>query len=268
MKQRKFKFSLGMKIASILSCIALVSVGFASWWIVKPPQTKTASGSFEVYTVSTKNITISEPTFTDVTLDKDGKDETVSSSKIIFGKKDFPANKTNYKWLLAGKEIYDENLTATMNFTVSVTDGDTNTGTSNVSDFLENVKLTLEVPAKLKTAISNKYLANAKIAYTTTGGTAKSGEVSIDGTKDTVELLIDMTGANSADADNPVYSVGVTVTFTFAWGEKFHNENPYTYFNAQAYAENLATEAQGVLGDITELNGDTYKATLVGTLNG
>lgn len=258
MKQKKFKFSLGLKIATILSCVALVSMGFASWWIVKPPVNQTAEGSFEVYTVDTKNINISEPTFT--------------NSNIIFGKTTFPANATNHKWLIAGDDVKDENLKATMNFTVSVTDGDAATGTSNVADFLQNVKLTMTVPEALQTAITNKYIdaANSKITYKTTGGTEKTDSAVINGTADSVELLIDMSGATKVnDEDAAVYSVGVEVTFEFAWGEKFHSENPYTYFNKQAYTGDLATEAKGVLAELAKLSTTTkFEVTLEGTLKG
>ncbi len=267
MKRKKLKFSLGLKIASILSCLALVSIGFASWWIVKPPETKTTEGSFEVYAVSTKDITISAPEFAE------GK------ADIIFGKADFPEGQTNHKWLLA-TDVGDENLTATMTFTVSVTDGGKSTGTSNVYDFLKEVKLTMTVPAALKTALTGEYVdaTQSKITYTTVGGTEKSGEVAIDGTKDTVELLIDMSGATAANDEAPVvYSVDVTVTFAFAWGEQFpsssedpdaYGENPYIYFNKQAYTEDLAAKANNVLTALFGLNNTTYSVTLEGVLKG
>ena len=63
MKQRKGKFTLGMKIASILSCIALVSVGFASWWIIRLPSPETKGGSFEVYSVDEKKINYTDVKF-------------------------------------------------------------------------------------------------------------------------------------------------------------------------------------------------------------
>ena len=50
--------SLGVKIASILTCLALTAVGFASWLILKPAEEKTASGSFTVYSVEDNNIEI------------------------------------------------------------------------------------------------------------------------------------------------------------------------------------------------------------------
>ena len=264
MKKKTTKFSLGFKIVSILACLTLVSVGFASWWIIKPPAQQTAEGSFEVYAVSTKNIAISAPTFEDVTLDLNGADQTVSSSKIIFGKADFPTDATNHKWLLVGADVYDENLTATMNFNVSVKDGSSDTSTTNLAELLESVKLTMVIPTNLKTAITNGYITS-KIAYTTTNGTTKQGEVAIDGTKDSVELVIDMSGAVGV-GDAIVNSVDVEVTFEFDWGTKFHGENPYTYFNKSAYTETLAAEAADVLGTLTNLNASTYSVTLEGVL--
>ena len=159
-----------------------------------------------------------------------------------------------------------------MNFTVSVTDGDAATGTSNVADFLQNVKLTMTVPEALQTAITNQYIdaANSKITYKTTGGTEKTGSTVINGTADSVVLLIDMSGATKVNnEDAAVYSVNVEVTFEFAWGAKFHSENPYTYFNKLAYTGDLATEAKGVLAELAKLSTTTtFEVTLEGTLKG
>ena len=267
MKKTTKKLSLGMKIASVLACLAIVSVGFASWWIVKPPETKTANGSFTVYAVSTKNVTISEPTFTTVKLDLDGVLTDMSSSNIIFGKKAFSQNAgTNYNWLHAGKEIYDENLTATMNFTVSVTDGEGETGTSDIYEFLKNVNLSMPVDQKIRTAIGDGYLADGEVSYSyTVGETENTGKADITSSTETLSLDIDMSGAVGTE-NSPVYTVDVTVEFKFGWGTKFEGQNPYTYFNKQAYSEPLAGTASSYLTAVNELSTVTYTVTLKGTM--
>jgi hypothetical protein len=76
---KKMKFSLGMKIVSLLSCVALVSMGFASWWILKLPETDPyTNGSFTAYAVAEKNITIDNFVFTEGDDDAKGPCDTVS----------------------------------------------------------------------------------------------------------------------------------------------------------------------------------------------
>ena len=66
MKQKKFKFSLGFKIATILSCLALVSTGFASWWIVsiRNDNNGRQEGSFTVYAVEEKEVEVTIDSWT------------------------------------------------------------------------------------------------------------------------------------------------------------------------------------------------------------
>lgn len=246
MKQRKFKFSLGMKIASILSCIALVSVGFASWWIVKMPDPVTHSdGSFEVYAVTEKNVEITEFNLTNPT--------------IIFGKPE--TTQTTADWLIASSAVKDENLKATLTFKVSVKDGTTLSTESTVADMLSGItfKLTPPIAAKLETAINDGYITTPKVTYSTSGGTAKTGEGAYEASKDAIEFDIDLTGAT-------VNEVTVTLEIVFGWGEHFDkdgtadsdatdNLNPYDFYNKYKYNEK-ATDAKTALGVIDALTTD------------
>jgi len=268
---KKMKFSLGMKIVSLLSCVALVSMGFASWWILKLPETPTtSSGSFEVYTVNTKKVTIGDIQFKDSTVVKTTDPVTYyPSSKIIFGK---AASDATSKWLIAGSDVLDQNLKAEFTFTVNLFDVDGNTETaseSKVSDFLKEVQLDFicskEVATALDNAINANYITAPKITYTyntsVTNNTTYVNETTPNYTTDkTTTLAIPM---NSATAN----TVTVTVTIEFGWGELFNstdgtNLNPYVHYNSKSYTADLATEASTVLTALNALSAKNFSLKL------
>ncbi len=153
---RKSRFSLSAKIASILACVAILSVGFASWWIVNLPETqKVESGSFTVYTVEEKNITISTAT--------------LNPASIIFG---YDATGTT-KWLGHSDDVAAESLSATLTFTVAVDD----TG-AKLSDFLDSVTIDLTTSEAYNNLVTSGYVANPVI--TCAQGTVSGNNVTID----------------------------------------------------------------------------------------
>lgn len=249
MKQRKFKFSLGMKIASILSCIALVSVGFASWWIVKlPTETKVEDGSFVAYTVVDKEILVSKPVFTD------------SISNIVFGK---PTTQGTTRWLsYDDKTVQTESLQATMSFTVSVK----NDTTTPLNTFVNKIAIEFDPQTTITqdeetidvfdTAIKNGSIAAPVIEYK-----VGDGEWTSAGTysSDKLAFEIDAPDTNTAN---------VEIRFTFKWGSDCGGENPYTYFNGKDAEGNLRTyedhadTARSVLSDIAKLAGKKYFVTI------
>ena len=244
---RKSRFSLGMKIACILSCLTLFTMGFASWWIVKMPEQRTQTGSFEVYSVTRKNI--------DVTLTN------ADAPTIIFGK----PSTGSATWLVASSDVQTQSLTATITFDVTVKDNDVLSTETSVGDMLSKVSVTLAVPDAdaMATAISKNYLATPTLTYTTTGGTAKSGNATYSNGTFTVDIPMD----GAVTSGSTVYNtVSVSLTLTFTWGSAFGgtNTNPYTYFNSLDYAESTnvtgsAMEANAaaeiVLGAIEDLKG-------------
>ena len=281
MKQRKFKFSLGMKIASILSCIALVSVGFATWWIVQLPEpAPLEEGSFTVYTVDTKNIKIENLAFSDVT---PARNPVVSSSRIIFGK----TSGVTENWLLA-RDIEEQNLTATITFDVNLYDnyeeGKTNSlGTGAIKDYVGNINLLFSPTAttNLDNAINDGYITAPKITYSYGTGNTDS----VDYNSGDTTLAISMEGATGN-------TVAVTVTIVFGWGEAFDDDgtadedatdnlNPYVFYNANGKAPNgdsgvakeegtgnmtWAQHADKALTAISGLSGVEYNVTLTATL--
>ena len=265
MKQRKFKFSLGMKIASILSCIALVSVGFASWWIVQyPTKSTTSQGSFEVYSVGTKKVEISDPVFNPTT-----------DANIAFGKqlKDDDGNDVVVKWLIADEEVGVQNLDAQFTFNVSMKDvtdkeeGGTEEKLSSehLNKYLSEITFTLDDivgstgadSTALQAAITAGYITGPTVTYSyvKTGESTVLKSGSDDWTDQKIDFSIDTSAASCSQ-------ITVTVTITFAWGSTFGGTNPYVYYNGQTYSQTVAGNAQTALKGLYDLNGTKYKVEI------
>lgn len=129
---------------SILACLALIGVGFASW-IISADTSATAQGSFIVYTVT----------------DKSYKVEGVwlgNQSKITFGAPT-TMNNTEKTWLTNDSTDKKENLTVTYQLTVTYGDTTPATGIANkitaVVTAPENENYTAAVNGKLIIAPTN-----------------------------------------------------------------------------------------------------------------
>lgn len=98
------------------------------------------------------------------------------------------------------------------------------------------------------------------ITFEATGGnysTAVSDGYIVEPTNKTL-TKDDLT--TSANADG---TTKVTVTYTYDWGAKFGNENPYQYYNLQTKTDELAKEAQENMENLyTYLTGVTYKISI------
>lgn len=128
---------------SILACLALIGVGFASWIISANTSTK-AEGSFIVDTVADKTYVVSGEWLE-------------NKSSIIFGA---PATMNAEKpWLTNNSEGKTENLTVTYQLTVTYGDGTKATGIANKITALvtapENANYTAAVNGKLIIAPTN-----------------------------------------------------------------------------------------------------------------
>ena len=126
---------------SILACLALIGVGFASW-IISANTSTNAEGSFIVDTVSDKTYTVTG----------DWKDK---KSEIIFSA---PTGDTTNGWL-TNDSAKKENLTVTYQITVKYGDGTKATGIANKITALvtapENANYTAAVNGKLIIAPTN-----------------------------------------------------------------------------------------------------------------
>ena len=129
---------------SILACLALIGVGFASW-IISADAADKAAGSFIVDTVTDKSYTV-EGSWLD------------NQSKITFGA---PAtmNNTSDTWLTNDSKDKKENLTVTYQLTVTYGNGSKATGIANkitaVVTAPESASYTAAVNGKLIIAPTN-----------------------------------------------------------------------------------------------------------------
>lgn len=134
---------------SILACLALIGVGFASWIISANTSTK-AEGSFIVDTVADKTYVVSGEWLE-------------NKSSIIFGAPD-TMNAEN-PWLTNNSEGKTENLTVTYQLTVTYRDGTKATGIANKITALvtapENANYTAAVNGKLIIAPKNATVVEA-----------------------------------------------------------------------------------------------------------
>ena len=236
MTSRTRKFSLGVKIASILTCVALTAVGFAAWLIIKPADPGTAEGSFTVYAVEENNVTITVAA-------KAG-----SNSTIVWGKPSAAITNTN-PWLVAGADVTTENLSCT--FTVTVTSTNAESAAMNLDDILStiNVDFKFEDATNYSAALAGGYVSAPTIKIKEQ--TAKSW--TSNSASDTI----------APDAD--VTEMSFDVVVTFAWGA---NGNPYKYFNdtveGGASEANIAA-ATAYLEAIEDLASDKYILTVTTT---
>ncbi len=210
---KKIKFSLGMKIVSILSCLAIVSVGFASWWIVNLPAEKaTATGSFTVYSVSEKNITFGDVEGTD--------------TAIIFGQ---PANtETKTTWL--GKtKVENENLTAIISIPVTLSNSDDSSSDDKLADYVSSITVEFDAGAQYTTLVSSEYLADPTFQYSTDGTNYTDANATVTSGKTSFEVSVPTT--------EELKTATIYVKVTFGWGAVTGGANPYDYFNQKTATE-------------------------------
>lgn len=218
MTRKTKKFSLGVKIASILSCLALTAVGFASWLILKPAETVDRSGSFEVYTVEENNLSIT------VTPE--------DNTTITWGKDDRTAQSSD--WLIAQSDVKAQNLTATFNVTVA-------SDKMNLDEVISGTTVQFDMTNALsayQAAVDNGIIAMPTITVNGQNATLKDGIATA-----------------SVAPTAGVKTMSFTVVVTFAWGA---NGNPYTYYNGLGYSADNAEAARTALGLVYQLNDKTF----------
>ena len=254
MKMRRRKFGIGLKIASLLTTIAVVSVGLASWVITAPTIAATAGGTIQVDTVSTKKVTLAG-TWVSVTESENaitvGNDLGKNAPVIYYGQ---PANPTATHSWLTNNDTAKENLTAWLKVTAT-TEGD-----ATVSNL--TVTFTASDSAKFNGAIAvvPETDTESKIKGKTLIGAPKFTVWKYDGEK---YVKGDMTTYSSTDSKAAVSLTGSTahtyiIKVEFSWGTAFGNENAYEHFNKEGYdsdSADIATEAltklNAALSDVT-----------------
>lgn len=242
MKMRRRKFGIGLKIASLLTTIAVVSVGLASWVITAPTIAATAGGTIKVDTVSTNAVTLTG-TWVSVTESENaisvGNDLMTEKPVIYYG----APEKTKEGAWLTNDDTAKENLTAWLKVTASVT------GTATVSNL--TVTFTASNATQFGEAIGASIGAPKFTVWKQSGENYVKGDTTTySGTSAAVAL---------AGSDVHTYIVKVE----FSWGTNFGGQNAYEYFNANEYSAERASDATTKLNALQQaLNGITYTMTV------
>ncbi len=244
-KNRKRKFALGIKIAAMLSCVAIASVGFASWLIIQDTAPKSTGGNITASTVDDASLTFGDPSGT---------------GNIVFGK----SGTVTPTWLVAGSDVADDSLTAT--FTVAYT-------ASNIKSATITVNFLAHVGAKPESGTWNedttrfatlmKYLnLEVSVAESTVSGNVVSG--TLNGSYDSGFTPIELTLKGK---DNGALASGsLTITVEFTWDYEVVSEiitkNPYEYFNSiSSPSSDQKTAAKNMLSAIYNAVYNETKAT-------
>lgn len=246
------KSKLTISIASILSVLVLVGVGFAAWVIINPNVNKDAAGNITAETVTDKSYTL---------------DAQITGGEIVFGA---PEKTIAGAWLTnPTKEDLTAKLTLTLNYkdwsvipnefsvTMKTKKGEANDTVFN--SLRDGTDAALTGPLAKK-----NFIANPTITYGSTTAT-----VTMNG----AAVKIAKTAFPDYNATDTTTDKTVTldITITFGWGTYFTVENtgvvnPYVFYNGKDY-EKTREEANTVINAIAQLNTVKYVVTIDGTTN-
>lgn len=254
------KSKLTISIASILSVLVLVGVGFAAWVIINPKVNKEVDGTITAETVTDKSYTL-EAAF-------------AADEKIVFGAPE-TMNNSN-AWFTADDKTEKEDLTAKLTLTLKYKDWSVipdefsvtmKTKKGEAADTFFNSLRDGTDPTLTDTLANQNFIANPKIAY---GSTTADVKMNGDPVKDAVKIA--KTAFTGYDAKDTTTEKEVTldITITFGWGTYFTVENtvvnPYIFYNGKNYEETRA-EANTVINAIAKLKDVKYVVTIDGTTN-
>lgn len=254
------KSKLTISIASILSVLVLVGVGFAAWVIINPNVNKEAGSTITAETVTDKSYTL-EAAF-------------AADEKIVFGAPE-TMNNSN-AWFTADDKTEKEDLTAKLTLTLkykgwsvipnefSVT---MKTKKGEAADTVFNSLRDGTDPDLTDTLANQNFIANPKIAY---GSTTADVTMNGDPVKNAVKIAKTAFPDYNATDTTTEKTVKLDITITFGWGTYFTVENtvvnPYIFYNGKNYEETRA-EANTVINAIAELKDVKYVVTIDGTTN-
>lgn len=249
------KSKLTISIASILSVLVLVGVGFAAWVIINPNVNKEAESTITAETVTDKSYTL-EAAF-------------AADEKIVFGAPE-TMNNSN-AWFTADDKTAKEDLTAKLTLKLNYKDWSVIPNEFSVTmktkkgegDDVFNSLRNGTDPALTGTLANKNFIANPKITYGST-----TADVTMNG--DAVKIA--KTAFPDYDETDTTTDKTVTldITITFGWGTYFTAENtvvnPYVFYNGKDY-EATRVEANTVINAIAKLNTVKYVVTIDGTTN-
>lgn len=242
----KKKFSL--TLISILSVVVLVGVGFAAWIITTPNVKEQQTG-----TITASGVTDARYKLT----------ATIADGNIVFGK---PSgyDDSNSDWFKPGKDVGDENLTATLTLTLTKPDGITGLDNDVFNNYLPDTFTFTMNATKAKEVDNTGFNAEVtagRIKYPTISYIA-SGATSATTENVTFGTAIDI--AKSAFTKDPDGKYKLTITIKFAWGD---DGNPYTYFHGNEQTTELVTKALGYNDMKTNLEGVGYEVKIASKAN-
>lgn len=227
------KSKLTISIASILSVLVLVGVGFAAWVIINPNVNKEAESTITAETVTDKSYTL-EAAF-------------AADEKIVFGA---PETTIAGAWLTNPTK---EDLTAELTLTLTYNDWNVvpdnfniTMATTGENSVFNELREGVKTESKAK---GFKIIANPTIS----DGDKLNEVIVMNGAASTIAK----TAFKKAESGN---TATLIITITFQWGT---NGNPYTYYNAKDYAK-FHEEANAVLTELYRLNTEKYKVTISG----
>lgn len=241
------KKKLTITIASILSVIVIIGVGFAAWVITNPNVATSKDGTISVETVTDKSYTLTA---------------TISGEAISFGA---PAEmNTANAWLKADKDAKTENLEATLMLTLNYNNF---ADVGEITFKMETLKGSDVDKNTFANLVTGGYIVNPTISYK-----AKNAETYTAITAEEKTVFDGLTipeGAFKETTAPTGSAMGVataTIKITFGWGSVFGNTNPYTHFNGEghSYDKDYKT-AKDALTELTKLKDVSYKVTVTGT---
>lgn len=254
------KSKLTISIASILSVLVLVGVGFAAWVIINPNVNKEAGSTITAETVTDKSYTL-EAAF-------------AADEKIVFGAPE-TMNNSN-AWFTADDKTEKEDLTAKLTLTLKYKDWSVipnefsvtmKTKKGEAADTVFNSLRDGTDPDLTDTLANQNFIANPKIAY---GSTTADVTMNGDPVKNAVKIAKTAFPDYNATDTTTEKTVKLDITITFGWGTYFTVENtvvnPYIFYNGKNYEETRA-EANTVINAIAKLKDVKYVVTIDGTTN-
>lgn len=247
------KKKLTITIASILSVIVIIGVGFAAWVITNPNVSTSQDGTISVETVTDKSYSLTA---------------TIANKAISFGAPATPDAEATKGWLK--NDAKTENLKATLTLTLNY---------KYWSVIPENLKLKIEAG----TGLGESFVKDTgkKFEGLVEASILKNPTISYDEKTTNTPVTVTMNGADEVEIPKAAFGsvdttdsdtakkATATIKITFGWGTAFGSEkpeNPYNYYNKQDYSTELAKEANEKLTKLyNSLNGVSYKVTVTGT---
>ena len=239
------KKKLTITIASILSVIVIIGVGFAAWVITNPKVEDTADGSISVETVTDKSYTLTAA---------------ISNGAISFGA---PKNMDTANAWLKAEGGNSENLEATLTLTLNYN----NLADVGVITFKMETLKGSDSDSTFADLVGGNYIVNPTISYKATNAETYTAITEAEKTVFTgLTVPKEAFKETTAPSGSAMGVATATIKITFDWGSKFGNTNPYTYFNGEGHSyKNDYITAKAALTELAKLNGVSYKVTVTGT---